>query len=408
MSYGAARATAAAFSSINIQAEVLPVCTNEALSLSALHTSGDECLPQRVTLGGFLEIVNKPGFDPSRAALLMPTAHGPCRFGQYSSFIKKVLMDIGYGDVIVFSPTCQDGYEGFGINGYELVRTTWRAIVVSDILRKLLLKTRPYESQKGNTDRVHFNCLENVCNVLAISALSHRKRLRLLKEILLDVREIFRKIPRVQEEPKPLIGAVGEIYCRLDDGSNDDIIRIIEDYGGEVWLSGICEWVEYTNDEVIQNLRETGLGFSVSRAVQELRRFVQRHDEHELVVLFREDFRGYEEPRSIVDVLRRSEKYIPSYATLGEMVINTGRAVYLYEKGVDGIVDISPFTCMNGIVCEAVYPKISRDHNNIPIKVFYFDGKTTDRRQDVEMFMELLRDYKARKQSMRIYADRAA
>lgn len=247
-----------------------------------------------------------------------------------------------------------------------------------------------------------------MCNVLAISTLSHRKRLRLLKEILLDVREIFRKIPRVQEEPKPLIGAVGEIYCRLDDGSNDDIIRIIEDHGGEVWLSGICEWVDYTNEEVIQNLRDSGHGFSVSRAIQELKYYVQRNDEHALVALFREDFRGYEEPRSIADVLRRSEDYIPSYATLGEMVINTGRAVYLYEKGADGIIDISPFTCMNGIVCEAVYPKISRDHNNIPIKVFYFDGKTTDRHQDVEMFMELVLDYQARKQRTRIFTEKAA
>jgi len=44
----------------------------------------------------------------------------------------------------------------------------------------------------------------------------------------------------------------------------------------------------------------------------------------------------------------------------------------MYSQGVDGIVDISPFTCMNGIVTEAIYPVVSRDHDGIPIRVFYF------------------------------------
>ena len=48
--------------------------------------------------------------------------------------------------------------------------------------------------------------------------------------------------------------------------------------------------------------------------------------------------------------------------------------VYLAKKGADGVIDISPFTCMNGIVCEAIYPKLSRDLGGIPIRNFYFDG----------------------------------
>jgi len=42
------------------------------------------------------------------------------------------------------------------------------------------------------------------------------------------------------------------------------------------------------------------------------------------------------------------------------MVLNVGKAVYLAKKGAAGIIDISPFTCMNGIVCEAIYPNEPR------------------------------------------------
>jgi predicted nucleotide-binding protein (sugar kinase/HSP70/actin superfamily) len=71
--------------------------------------------------------------------------------------------------------------------------------------------------------------------------------------------------------------------------------------------------------------------------------------------------------------------------------------VYLYHKGADGIIDISPFTCMNGIICEAIYPKVSKDHENIPIRNFYFDGIAVDLDRDIGIFIELARNYQRRK-----------
>ena len=75
------------------------------------------------------------------------------------------------------------------------------------------------------------------------------------------------------------------------------------------------------------------------------------------------------------------------------MVLSSGKAIYLYHKGADGIIDISPFTCMNGIVTEAVYPVVQRDHDNIPIRTFYFDGTQGDLERDVGIFLELARTY---------------
>ena len=58
---------------------------------------------------------------------------------------------------------------------------------------------------------------------------------------------------------------------------------------------------------------------------------------------------------------------------------------------------------MNGIVTEAVYPAISRDHDEIPIRNFFFEGTATDLDRDVGIFMELARTYKARKKVPRTY-----
>ena len=45
------------------------------------------------------------------------------------------------------------------------------------------------------------------------------------------------------------IGVVGEIFCRLNTFSNEDLVRRLEEFGAEVWLSDITEWVWYTSAE---------------------------------------------------------------------------------------------------------------------------------------------------------------
>ena len=65
------------------------------------------------------------------------------------------------------------------------------------------------------------------------------------------------------------------------------------------------------------------------------------------------------------------------------------------------MVDISPFTCMNGIVSEVIYPHVSSDHKNIPIRIFYFDGVPFDFDGDLEIFLEQVKAYKKRRQSKR-------
>jgi len=68
-----------------------------------------------------------------------------------------------------------------------------------------------------------------------------------LREAVIRTRERFHAVPARYVKGRPLIGLVGEIFCRLNTFSNDDAARRIEKLGGECWLSDISEWVWYTN-----------------------------------------------------------------------------------------------------------------------------------------------------------------
>jgi predicted nucleotide-binding protein (sugar kinase/HSP70/actin superfamily) len=107
MGEGSPEAFAAAFRWLGVQAQPTPPSDERTRELGGKYTTGDECYPAKVTVGDFLRVIEQPGFDPQRTAFFMPTAEGPCRFGQYAPFLRKILREAGYGDVQVLSPTSQ-------------------------------------------------------------------------------------------------------------------------------------------------------------------------------------------------------------------------------------------------------------------------------------------------------------
>lgn len=401
MSYASAKIFAALLRSLDIDARVSQDDNKEALSLAGKFLSGDECLPERITLGGLLRVLMEEHVPPERVAFFMPTAGGPCRFGQYRNLIQEVLQRIGYGDVLILSPSTSDGYKGIAEGATELTRSAWWTIVSSDVIHKMLLKTRPYELNKGDADEVFERGTDKLCRIFE-KKICLRKKFGELTNALSQISDDYRSIPASYTQEKPLIGVVGEIFCRMNPFSNEDLIRKVEDLGGECWLSDITEWIWYTNRETLKRIIDAGKIFSKDMIVEKLKNCVQRHDEHLLIKPFEEDLRGYEEPSNIKVLLNAGLPYLPVDGALGEMVLSVGKTIYLYEKGADGIIDISPFSCMNGIVVEAVYPNISRDHDNIPIKNFYFDGMVTELERDLDIFLELARNYMRCKNKKRI------
>ncbi|MHB8870112.1 MAG: hypothetical protein ACYC8U_15100 [Thermoleophilia bacterium] len=399
MPFGGSRLLAAAMHSIGIEAKVTPESDGRTLELGGRFTSGDECYPQKVVMGDLMKLLVDDKLAPEKVAFMIPTANGPCRFGQYAALQRQVLDENGFEDAVILSLTSADGYAGIGEHAPELIRTGWRAVIANDILMKMLLKTRPYEEEPGRTDRVYLEALETVAAVIERPGVSNKEKLADMKAALSRAKDAFVAIP-VRAEDRPLIGVVGEIFCRLNTFSNEELIRRIEANGGECWLAGVGEWIWYTTEERFRRYREEKRRVSTDWAKTYLTQRVQLRDEHALMAEFEDVFHGYEEPH-VAEVLEYAKPYLPQSGSMGEMVLSTGGTIFFHKKGADGVVDISPFTCMNGIITEAVYPKVSREHDNMPIRVFYFDGTQSDLDRDVGIFLELARTYKRRKRVVR-------
>lgn len=393
MTYTGARAMASVLQSLDLDGRVIGPSDEKTEELGAMHASGEECYPLKITAGDILKLFLVDGHKPEETAILFPTSNGPCRFGQYAPFMQKILAENDLGDVEIISPSCEDGYGSFEKYVGRIMKPAWLGIVAADILRKLLLVYRPYEINEGEADKLFETSLDAICETIRTHGKRPDKCLSYLKMAFGKIRDDFDRMP-VKRERRPLIGVVGEIFCRLNRYSNMDIIRKIEALGGEVWQTDVAEWIWYTDRENERVLKRLGKGFSKEMAAAKLKYFYQKKTEHTLYSVFKETFIGREEPGDVMEILRLASPYLSQGGALGEMILSVGKAVYYRQKGAKGVIDISPFSCMNGIVSESIYYKLSGDLGGMPIKIFYFDETHRDIEYDLEIFMDIAGDFR--------------
>jgi predicted nucleotide-binding protein (sugar kinase/HSP70/actin superfamily) len=375
-----AHAVAAAFERCGVHAEVLPESERETVEMGMKYVSGKECYPCAITTGDMLKKALTPGFDPSRSAFFMPSGSGPCRFGQYNVFHKRVLESVGLPDVPVFAPNQDEGlYDALETVSDDFVLNAWKGIVAIELLMKCLHETRPYERQKGSSDELYKHHLERLVNSL-------RGRNGRLEDALKAVRNDFKNLPKTGER-KPLIGIIGEIYVRSNRFSNEDIVRKVEHLGGAVSLATFEEWIFYVNAMSIRRcLRRREFPAAAKDA---LKRFFQIRIEKRYSGPFKKCLRTLHEP-STRQLLRLSAPYIPDTFE-GEAVLSIGKSVDLARGGASGIINTIPFGCMPGTIVAGVMQVVKREYE-IPFITLPYDGtESSTNMMQLEAFMDQAR-----------------
>ena len=383
-----AKAIAATFEACGVPAQVLPETTEETLQIGRRYTSGRECYPAILTTGDMLAWAMRSDFDRDHSAFFMPGGSGPCRFGQYNRFHRLVLDEAGYKDVPIYSPV-QDQvmYQEVGMIGKTFVKLAWRGVAAIDFLEKALWEVRPQERHPGDADRIYREALERICQEI-------RKGNEDLFPVLEKARDDFEAIPRKSEDGRPVVGIVGEIYIRSNPFSNEQIIRRLEALGAVVWLPPISEWLLYINCiSKRHSLRDRNWGNYLRTALKE--RF-QKKDEHRMEEIFRGLVRNTHEP-SIPETLRLAAPYIHD-SFEGEAILSLGKSEDFYRKGVSGILNVGPFTCMPGTIVTAVLKRFREEHAYLPVLNLFFDGQgDTGTQNRLEAFMHQVQQYREKR-----------
>lgn len=403
-------AMSAVFNAYGIQSRVLDVSTDETMERARSCTCGLVCTPYLHTTEAMLNFMQKPEFDQEKFAFFQLTTDcGPCRLGQYASLESLLFQKKGIDIDIIIGGELRSEFN----LGIPLLVKFWPGITAVDQLEKMRMHTRPYEVNKGISDKIYEKYVKRLLDYLADPKTNLGKmktyltigkaafsnlfngKLSPIEEILRKAQEKFSQVKRTNEE-KPKIGMVGEFYVRFHEPANQRIIRNLEGKGAEIWLAPVTEYFTYSYYLDSVTAREK---FSLNRKKRDLREWILKSIlyrfmigyEHKLFKATLPYMQGFDDIPA-KEIVSNGEKYIRHYIG-GEAIVSMGKAVDYAKRGLDGIISVIPFNCMPGLTVAGFIPKFRKDNNNIPFVSIEYDGfQDSTREIIIDTFVAQVKD----------------
>ena len=393
------RLIAASFRAVGVDAVVID--TYKGLSLGREFTSGKECFPCQVTLGDILHHLQQEkerlgsAFSPEQYVYFLPEADGPCRFGMYNK-LQRLILDLfeEFKDIPIVYVSTENAYAAGGLMPPERApifrKLAYVAVIIADVLDRTVWRVRPYELRRGMTDAfMQEALLAMTSRVEEIGAgLEFPKLLQLVEDIVATARTFIDP----HQPPRPRIGIVGEIYLRTHPDSNQNIVRQLEEFGGEVVDASLGEWLNFVSFERARKLRR---GWKIAwkeKNHQELRQTSRQLLDIEIEKLYQawRQRQVYRSARKHLDIpldhtigqieRRLDRNRLFSFAIGTEAALSIGTALEYAHHGFDGIVNVFPFTCMPSTICSAILKPLLHQMR-IPYLDAPYDGSIQPNRE---------------------------
>lgn len=358
---------AAALRVAGLKAEVMPTRTPESIEIAKKIISTNTCRPFSYQIGDhifWVESLKKKGIDPNKeAAVFLPTTKGPCRFGQYSVVLKRLLDERGFEKVPVINPNSGKDYSDLNISKFRIsliTRTFFKGNFANELLKSCLFRSRPYEIKKGESDEIYENAHKQLVRIVESNA-SLGKISRFLKEKLSE----FKNIKKSEVERFPLVLMNGEIFIRSHELSNEDSIKLLEKHKLEIVLEPVFSWIDYVNKNMIKKSFETKNFPQLTASL--LKRAYIKHIQKVLFKPFKDYLKGREihDPFHLIEAIEKNLIY--NSAIEGESCISIGGA-YAFIKDelpIDGIYHVGPLGCMHETIATSrIHSLINKERNS--------------------------------------------
>ena len=325
-------AWALALKKIGVEPFVPPYTNKKTLSLGTKHSPEAICLPYKLILGNFIEAI-EGGTD----YVAMISSPGICRLGEYGNNIQNALKDLGY-EANYIELSLYDGVKGMyrflkeltGKNNPLLflnaIYLVIQAIFVLDDLETALAYYRAREINSGEAEKYFNKAVKLIQNVNSVKELKQAKKegIALISQTKIDKdREILH------------VDLTGEIFVVLDYFSNQNIERELGKMG-------------------VQTRRSLTVGSFLKDAI--IPKIFRKGETH----------------------LQRAVRMAKPYFMRdigGDALECVSDVAWADENGKDGLIHISPFTCMPEIMSQNIFPNM-RDNCNIPILTLIMDEQT--------------------------------
>jgi predicted nucleotide-binding protein (sugar kinase/HSP70/actin superfamily) len=281
----------AVFQGTGYKCEVIPTPDVPAFQLGKEYGNNGQCNPTYFTVGNlvqYLQGLERKGIrreDIIRNYVFFTAGScGPCRFGMYEAEYRFALQNAGYDGfrVLLFQQqkgiNADSGEPGLQFN-VDFGLGMLNALHIGDTLQDLIHRIRPFEVNKGDSDRVFPEVADELARVLrdrkpfeimeatsgwlqsylarpekdkmkrTLNTLGKiRENLygKVFTDALDHARERLDSIEVDRTRVKPVVKITGEFWAHTTEGDgNFNMFRFLEREGAQVWVEQIAAWVAY-------------------------------------------------------------------------------------------------------------------------------------------------------------------
>ncbi|MBQ7410139.1 MAG: 2-hydroxyacyl-CoA dehydratase [Clostridia bacterium] len=387
----------AGVTALGYKVKLLRDCSEKTVETGLRYVNNDACYPAILTTGQFIEALQSGEYDTNKTALIMSQTGGGCRATNYIGFIRKALKDAGFGHVpvISFNVVGMEKSTGFKIT-VPMAINLIRAVFYGDLLQKLLLKNRPYEVNKGETEKLYEEWLEK-CKKLSAKA-TPRQFKQSVKDMIAD----FEKIELDTSVEKPKVGIVGEVLIKYHPFGNNEVIKVLEQEGAEVISPDFMGFIKFVCTHKTTNyalLKTDKKKAKIFKVVIELIEMIERDLGKELA----KSKKGYLPPANIFELESKVKDILSIGNQTGEGWFLTAEMIEYIEHGIPNIVCVQPFACLpNHVVGKGVIKSIREKYPYANISPIDYDpgASETNQTNRIKLLTTVAKDnLKRKKQS---------
>ena len=348
-----------------------PMPDKAAIDLGLRYVNNEMCYPAIVVTGQILAALQSGNCDPDNTSIILFQTCGGCRATNYISVMRRALKFAGFGQVPVFAcwglPEETDAFE----LSRDCLMDAIKASVYGDLLQNVSNRMRPYELQRGETDKLFDKWMTLAkADLVDGNYFSYRKN---IKEL---VRQ-FDAIPIDETLIKPRVGIVGEILVKYHPVSNNFLEKVLHDEGAEVVMPDFVDFFLYCAYDAIVKREFLG-GTRKDKIFAEL--FIK------FIEFFRNPMKNalknskhFRPPHAIKETARLASHFLSNGNLNGEGWLICGEMVKLIEDDVKNIVGLSPFACLpNHIILKGVLHSLRESYENVNVVAIDCDAGSSE------------------------------
>ncbi len=356
----------AAFNTSGYTLAVLPAKDTEAVEIGLRYVNNDACYPAIIVIGQLIEALQSGNYDLDNTSVIMTQTGGGCRASNYIGLLRKALRDSGFPDipVISLSATGMEKNPGFKYSP-KLIDRALMALIYGDLLMNVLYRVRPYERFKGSADKLHEKWTK-ICQE-SVKSGNRRKFKSNIKNIVKEFDEL-----EINHVKKPRVGLVGEILVKFHPIANNNVVRVVEDEGGEAVMPSMLDFFlymahyhDFSHNYLAGSKKAQVIGKMVIKLVEFYRKTYKEALENSV---------RFDAPIPIAELADKASKVISLGNNTGEGWFLTGEMIELIESGAENIICMQPFGCLpNHVTGKGVIKELRRQYSNANIVAIDYD-----------------------------------